>query len=48
MEAAVSWDRILDTVTLYWLTGTGGSSARFCWENFPPRGNDEVVTSPRL
>lgn len=46
VEAAVSWDRILDTVTLYWLTGTGGSSARFYWENFPPRGNDEVVTVP--
>lgn len=38
VEAAVSWDRILDTVTLYWLTGTGGSSARFCWENFPAPG----------
>jgi pimeloyl-ACP methyl ester carboxylesterase len=46
LEAAVSRDRILDTVTLYWLTGTGGSSARFYWENFPPRGNDEVVTVP--
>ncbi len=46
VEAAVSWDRILDTVTLYWLTSTGGSSARFYWENFPPRGNDEVVTVP--
>jgi len=33
-------------VTLYWLTGTGGSSARFYWENFPPRGNDEVVSVP--
>jgi pimeloyl-ACP methyl ester carboxylesterase len=26
---------ILDTVTLYWLSGTGGSSARIYWENFP-------------
>ena len=42
-EAAVSRDRILDTVTLYWLTSTGGSSARFYWENFPPRSDDEVV-----
>jgi pimeloyl-ACP methyl ester carboxylesterase len=46
VETAVSRDRILDTVTMYWLTGTGGSSARFYWENFPPRGNDEVVTVP--
>jgi pimeloyl-ACP methyl ester carboxylesterase len=46
VEAAVSRDRTLDTVTLYWLTNTGGSSARFYWENFPPRGNDEVVTVP--
>lgn len=38
VEAAVSWDRILDTVTLYWLTGAGGSSARFYWENFPAPG----------
>jgi hypothetical protein len=29
VETAVSRDRILDTVTLYRLTGTGGSSARF-------------------
>ncbi len=45
-EPAVARDRILDTVTLYWLTATGGSSARFYWENFPPRGNREVVTVP--
>ena len=46
VEAAVSRDRILDTVTLYWLTATGGSSARFYWENFPPRGNHDVVEVP--
>ncbi|SDP19327.1 Pimeloyl-ACP methyl ester carboxylesterase [Nakamurella panacisegetis] len=46
VEAAVSRDRMLDTVTLYWLSGTGGSSARFYWENFPPPGNDEVVEVP--
>ncbi|MFI7586339.1 epoxide hydrolase family protein [Spongisporangium articulatum] len=43
---AVSRDRILDTVMLYWLTGSGGSSARFYWENFPPRGNEDVVSVP--
>lgn len=46
LEDVVSRDRILDLVTLYWLTATGGSSARFYWENFPPRGNDDVVTAP--
>jgi pimeloyl-ACP methyl ester carboxylesterase len=46
VEAAVSRDQILDTVTLYWLTATGGSSARFYWENFPPRGKDQAVSVP--
>ena len=45
VEAAVSRDRVLDNVSVYWLTATGGSSARFYWQNFPPR-NDEVVTVP--
>ena len=44
-ENAVSRDRILDTVTLYWLTASGGSSARFYWENFPP-GRTIPVTVP--
>jgi len=26
-------DDVLDTITLYWLTSTAVSSARFCWEN---------------
>jgi pimeloyl-ACP methyl ester carboxylesterase len=26
-------DRIIDSITLYWLTGTGASSARSYWEN---------------
>ena len=46
VEEAVSRDRILDMVTLYWLTASGGSSAQFYWENFPPRGNDDVITVP--
>lgn len=29
---ALSPDALLDTVTLYWLTGTGASSARLYWE----------------
>ncbi len=35
-------DDILDNITLYWLTGTGVSSARLYWENklafFAPKG----------
>lgn len=46
VEDAVSRDHILDMATLYWLTGTGGSSARFYWENYPPRGNDDIITVP--
>jgi pimeloyl-ACP methyl ester carboxylesterase len=46
VEDAVSRERILDTVTLYWLTGTGGSSARFYRESFPPGAHDDVVTVP--
>jgi hypothetical protein len=35
-ENAVSRDRILDAVTLYWIGASGGSSARIYWENLPP------------
>lgn len=42
-EPAISADRILDTVTLYWLTATGASSARFYWQNFPPDNGDPVT-----
>lgn len=45
LEEAVSRDRVLDTVTLYWLSASGGSSARFYWENFPP-ARSEAVTVP--
>ncbi|MDX1892853.1 epoxide hydrolase family protein [Mycolicibacterium sp. 050158] len=31
-ENAISRDELLDDVTLYWVTGTGASSARFYWE----------------
>jgi pimeloyl-ACP methyl ester carboxylesterase len=43
-ENAVSRDRILDTVSLYWFTATAGSSARFYWENFPPERTAPVIT----
>ena len=33
MEQAIDRDRILTNVMLYWITGTGGSSARMYYEN---------------
>ena len=33
-ESAVSRDELLDNVMMYWLTGTGASSARLYWESF--------------
>lgn len=32
-ENALTRDEMLDDVTLYWLTGTGASSARLYWES---------------
>jgi pimeloyl-ACP methyl ester carboxylesterase len=32
-EKVLTKDAILDDITLYWLTNTGGSSARLYWEN---------------
>jgi pimeloyl-ACP methyl ester carboxylesterase len=36
-ENALTRDELLDNVTLYWLTGTGASSARLYWESFNRR-----------
>ncbi|MEM1402471.1 MAG: epoxide hydrolase family protein [Pseudomonadota bacterium] len=33
-ENAITRDEILDTVSLYWLTNSGASSARLYWESF--------------
>jgi epoxide hydrolase len=43
---ALGADRILDNVMLYWLPGTGASSARMYWESFsnPPLGPVSVPT----
>jgi pimeloyl-ACP methyl ester carboxylesterase len=35
-ENALTRDEMLDNVSLYWFTATGGSSARFYWESFGP------------
>jgi epoxide hydrolase len=45
LESAISRDRMLDTVSFYWFSTTGGSSARFYWEDFPP-DNSGAVTVP--
>lgn len=43
LETAVDRDRVLDLVSLYWFSATGGSSARFYRENFPPDNAGEVT-----
>jgi epoxide hydrolase len=39
-----SMDRMLDNIMVYWLTGTGASSARLYWESYSkwPNGNTDV------
>lgn len=44
-ENVISRRRLLDNVTLYWLTGTAASSARLYWESFTNRPL-ETVTIP--
>jgi pimeloyl-ACP methyl ester carboxylesterase len=43
-ENVLSRDELLDNVMLYWLPGTGASSARLYWESFssPPMGAVDV------
>ncbi len=41
-ENVISRDRLLDNVMLYWLPGTGASSARLYWESFRSRRLDTV------
>ena len=43
-ENVLSRDELLDNVMLYWLTGSGASSARLYWESFrnPPMGEVKV------
>jgi pimeloyl-ACP methyl ester carboxylesterase len=42
-ERALDRDRMLDDITLYWLTGTGASAARLYWESI--REVQEIFTS---
>ena len=39
---ALSRDRILDNIMLYWLPATGASSARLYWESFSKFGEGQV------
>ena len=39
-------DRVLDDVTIYWLTASGASSARLYWESFSGAGAQLPVTVP--
>ncbi|NJN52530.1 MAG: epoxide hydrolase, partial [Gammaproteobacteria bacterium] len=48
-ENAISRDALLDNVMLYWLTGSGASSARLYWESFGKAfggGSDNKVMLP--
>jgi epoxide hydrolase len=41
-ENVITRDRLLDNVMLYWLPGTGASSARLYWESFARKRLDTV------
>ena len=45
-ENAVSRDELLDNVMLYWITGSGASSARLYWESFNSFFTDGRVELP--
>jgi pimeloyl-ACP methyl ester carboxylesterase len=42
-ENALTRDEMLDDIMLYWLTGTGASSARLYWESFGSFGAGKVI-----
>ena len=42
-ENVLSKDEMLDNVMLYWLTNSGGSSARIYWESFGSMSQDAVT-----
>jgi pimeloyl-ACP methyl ester carboxylesterase len=47
-ENALTRDELLDNVMLYWLTGTGASSARLYWESFGKAFSGEGDTNVRI
>jgi epoxide hydrolase len=52
LYSVISRDQVLDDITLYWLTGTGASSARLYWESIEQVSRwftdtiEEIVTVP--
>jgi pimeloyl-ACP methyl ester carboxylesterase len=42
-EEAISRDRMLDNIALYWLTASGGSSARLYWEASGTIANSDLM-----
>ena len=45
-ENVLTKDELLDNVMMYWLTGSGASSARLYWESFGSFGGGGPVTLP--
>lgn len=45
-ENVLTRDELLDNVMLYWITGSGASSARLYWESFTSFGAGERVERP--
>ena len=45
-ENTLTRDQLLDNVMLYWLTGTGASSARLYWQSFGRGGQAKDITVP--
>jgi pimeloyl-ACP methyl ester carboxylesterase len=45
-ENVLTKDELLDNVMMYWLTGSGASSARLYWESFGTFGGGDAVTVP--
>jgi pimeloyl-ACP methyl ester carboxylesterase len=46
LDSALTRDDLLDNITLYWLTNTGISAARFYWENKADFFNAKNITIP--
>jgi hypothetical protein len=45
-ESVLTMDEILDDITLYWLTNTADSAARFYWENSDITMNAVTINIP--
>lgn len=45
-ERSLDRDAILDNISLYWLTNTGGSSGRIYWETSVAQAKNSPITVP--